>query len=214
MQLSSIDIAAACAAFSAIWLCGLSRLPSMCTVLAVQTLLLAAIAGMLGFTHHDVQYLVLAGVVLAVKAIAIPLFLVWTARRLAVHRDIGMYLHPSLVLFCGCIMLAVGFFLAPQLAARTLGNPGAAGMALTLLLIGMLVMITRRLALSQVIGFLVLENGVFLYGLTQSHGMPLIFEMGVIFDVLVGVMIAGLVIFRLNRSFEHIDVTALRGLRH
>ena len=63
------------------------------------------------------------------------------------------------------------------------------------------------------IGFLVLENGIFLYALTQTHGMPLMVEMGVLLDVLVGVMVAGLVIFRLNRSFEHIDVTQLRGLR-
>ena len=78
----------------------------------------------------------------------------------------------------------------------------------------MLLMMTRRLALSQIIGFLVLENGIFLYGLTQTHGMPLMIEMGVVFDVLVGVLVAGVVIFRLNRSFEHIDVTQLRGLRH
>ena len=58
-----------------------------------------------------------------------------------------------------------------------------------------------------------LENGIFLYALTQTHGMPLMVEMGVVLDVLVGVMVAGLVIFRLNGSFEHIDVTQLRGLR-
>ncbi len=74
-------------------------------------------------------------------------------------------------------------------------------------------MLTRRLAISQVIGFLVLENGIFLYALTQTHGIPLMVEMGIVLDVLVGVMIAGVVIFRLNRSFEHIDVTKLRGLK-
>jgi hydrogenase-4 component E len=74
-------------------------------------------------------------------------------------------------------------------------------------------MLTRRLAISQVIGFLVLENGIFLYGLTQTHGVPLVVELGVVLDVLMGVMVAGLVIFRLNRSFEHIDVTQLRGLK-
>ena len=86
-------------------------------------------------------------------------------------------------------------------------------MAVSLLLIGMLLMLTRRLAISQVIGFLVLENGIFLYALTQTHGIPLMVEMGIVLDVLVGVMIAGVVIFRLNRSFEHIDVTQLRGLK-
>jgi len=95
-----------------------------------------------------------------------------------------------------------------------MGNAGAAGVALALLLTGMLLMITRRLALSQVIAFLVLENGIFLYGLTQTHGMPLLLEMAIAFEVLVAVMIAGLVMSRLNRSFEHIDVTQLRGLRH
>ena len=86
-------------------------------------------------------------------------------------------------------------------------------MALALLVIGMLLMLTRRLAISQVIGFLVVENGIFLYALTQTSGMPLMVEMGVVFDVLVGVMVAGLVIFRLNRSFEHVDVTKLTGLK-
>jgi hydrogenase-4 component E len=74
-------------------------------------------------------------------------------------------------------------------------------------------MLTRRLAISQIVGFLVLENGIFLYALTQTFGMPLMVEMGVVFDVLVGVMVAGLVIFRLDRSFEHVDVTKLTGLK-
>jgi len=83
-----------------------------------------------------------------------------------------------------------------------------------LVFIGMLLMLTRRMALSQVIGFLVMENGIYLYSLTQTGGLPLIIEMGVIFDILIAVLVAGLVIFRLNRSFEHIDVAQLRGLRH
>ena len=74
-------------------------------------------------------------------------------------------------------------------------------------------MITRRLALSQLVGLLVLENGILLFGLTQTHGMPLMVEMGAVFEILVGVLIGGLVIFRLNRSFEHIDVTDLTRLR-
>jgi hydrogenase-4 component E len=109
--------------------------------------------------------------------------------------------------------LAAGYFLAPAIRGLSSGNAGAAGMSLALLFIGMLLMITRRLAVSQLVGFLVLENGIFIYGLTQTHGMPLLVEMGVVFDVLVGVMVAGLVIFRLNRSFEHVDVTKLTGLK-
>ena len=93
-------------------------------------------------------------------------------------------------------------------------NQGSAGMALALIFIGMLLMITRRLALSQVIGFLTMENGIFLYGLTQTRHMPMLVEMGIVFEVLIGVLIAGVFIFRINRSFEHIDVTEMRRLRH
>lgn len=214
MHFSFIDIFAAGTALLAIWVCGVSRVSVMCKLLAAQTCCLAVIAGCLGWQRHAMQYLILAAVVLLVKAVAIPIYLAWSARRLQVHRDTGVYLHSTPALLAGCVILMVGFLLAPQLSVPTLGNPGSAGMALTLVMTGMLVMMTRRLALSQVVGFLMLDNGIFLYGLTQTHGMPLIIEMGVILDILVAVMVAGIIIYRLNRSFEHIDVTQLRGLRH
>ena len=87
-------------------------------------------------------------------------------------------------------------------------------MALSLIFIGMLLMITRRLALSQVIGFLTMENGIFLYSVTQTHQVQMLVEMGRVFEVLIGVLVAGVFIFRINRSFEHIDVTDMRRLRH
>lgn len=213
-DITAIDLLAAAAAILAVWSCGFTRPQTAIAGLSLQTLSLAGITALLGVTRHAPHYLVLAGVVLLVKAVAIPGYLSWAARKLGVRGDAGVGLSPTLALLCGCAVLATGYFLAPQVAVPAMRNVSAAGMALALLFIGMLQMITRRLALSQVVGFLMLENGIFLYGLTQTHGMPLMVEMGVIFDVLVGVLVAGVVIFRLNRSFEHIDVTALRGLRH
>jgi hydrogenase-4 component E len=213
MNLSHIDLLAAFAAVVGVWMCGVMSLRTMLWGLAVQTGLLGVIAWQHGQEIHAAQYLFLAGIVIAVKAAVIPGFLAWVAGRIEVQRDKGISLNPSLALFAGCGALAAGYFLTAQIQGLMPRNPGAAGMAMALLLIGMLLMITRRLAISQMIGFLVLENGIFLNALTQTHGMPLVMYMGVIFDVLVGVMVAGLVIFRLNRSFEHIDVTKLRGLR-
>jgi hydrogenase-4 component E len=213
MDLSRIDILAAFAAVVGVWMCGIMSLRSMLWGLAIQTTLLGLITWLHGQEIHAFGYLILAGVVVAIKAITIPAFLAWTAARLDVRRDKGATLNPSLALFAGCGALAAGYFLNPQVRGLVSENPGAAGMALSLLLIGMLLMLTRRIAISQVVGFLVLENGIFLYALTQTHGMPLLVEMGVVLDVLVGVMVSGLLIFRLNRSFEHIDVTKLRGLQ-
>jgi hydrogenase-4 component E len=214
MNLSPIDLLAAGVAVIAVWMCGVTRVRSQLWGLCLQTALLAGVCVALGVMPHGRHYLVLGVTVLLVKAVAIPTFLVWSARRLEITRDTGTVFGPTLALFAGCGALAAAYFLAPRLAVPTMGNSGAAGVALALVLIGMLLMITRRLALSQVIAFLVLENGIFLYGLTQTHGMPLLLEMAIAFEVLVAVIIAGLVINRLNRSFEHIDVTQLRGLRH
>lgn len=216
MQLSQIDTLAAGAAIIAIWLCGVTRVQTQLWGLVIQTALLAIITLLLGISagSQGENYLKLAGIVLLIKAVFIPIFLAWSAHRLKIPRDTCATLPPTVTLLLGAGALGVGYFLAPQFAVTAMGNSGAAGMALTLLIIGMMLMITRRLALSQLVGFLVLENGIFLYGLTQTHGMPMLLEMGIVFEVLVGVLIAGFVIFRLNRSFEHIDVTDLRGLRH
>lgn len=214
MSLSTIDFLAAGAAVLGVWMCGVTRVRAQLWGLSLQTALLAAVCVASGSSPHAGPNLLLGGTVLVIKAVAIPAFLAWSARRLEVTRDAGTVIGPTAALFTGCATLAAAYFIAPRIATPSMGNSGAAGVALALLLIGMLLMITRRLALSQIIAFLVLENGIFLYGLTQTRGIPLLLEMGSAFEVLVAVLIAGLVITRLNGSFEHIDVTQLRGLRH
>jgi hydrogenase-4 component E len=214
MNFSTIDLLSAGAALLAVMMCGFSGLYSQLRSLALQTAFLAGIAIVIGMSSGAMHYLVLAGVVLLIKSIGIPLFLAWSAKRLEIPRDAGVMLPPALSALFGVGLLIVGYFLAPQFAVPKMGNIGEAGMTLALIFIGMMLMITRRLAISQVIGFLVLENGIFLYGLTQTHGMPMLVEMAAVFEVLMGVMIAGLVTYRISRTFEHVDVTHLRGLRH
>lgn len=210
---SLLDIFAAGAGMLAVCMCGVTRLRTLLGLLALQVAALAGIAVQIGQQTQQVHFLYLALIVLLVKMIAIPWYLAWATQRLGIREDRGITFSPTAALMLGCGILCAGYFVSP-LIATPIGNTGEAGMALALVLVGMLLMISRRLAISQVVGFLVLENGIFLYGLTQTPGMPLLIEMGVIFDVLVGVLVAGLVIFRLNRSFEHIDVTQFRGLRH
>jgi len=213
MHLSDIDLLTAAAAIVGVWMCGVTRIEGMLWGLAVQTSLLGLVAVFRGMEFHAPAYYVLAAVVIAIKAIPIPYFLSWIAGRVGIQRDRGTVLAPHIALLVGCAALAAGYFLTRRVVGLDADHPGAAGMALAHLFVGMLLMLTRRLAITQVIGFLVLENGIFLYALTQTHGMPLMVEMGVVLDVMVGVMVAGLVIFRMKGSFEHIDVTALRGLR-
>jgi hydrogenase-4 component E len=214
MSLSQIDQAAAAAATLAVLMCGVTLLKTQLWALFLQAALLAAVCVLLSISEARGYLLLLACAMLAVKAAGIPLFLNRAAQRMSIARDAGTGMHPSLALLAGCGLFAAGYFLGPQFAVPEMEHPIAAGMAVAMLFIGMLLMITRRLAISQIIGFLAMENGISLYGLTQTRDMPMLLEMGVLFEVLICVLIAVVVIFRINRSFEHIDLTQMRRLRH
>ncbi|MCE1248110.1 MAG: hypothetical protein LWY06_15830 [Firmicutes bacterium] len=217
MNLSQIDFLAAAAAATAVMMCGITGIQTQFRFLALQTALFSGICLLEGFSSHGqhmAQFIILAAVVLIVKAAGIPLFLMWAANKMSIIRDKGNTASPPVTLIMAFGAIAAGYFLIPQFAVYSAGNPVSAGMAVALLFIGMIFMVTRRLAISQVTGFLIIENGIFLYGLTQAKGMPHLVEMAVVFEALIAVLIAGLVILRINRNFEHIDVTQMRGLRH
>lgn len=214
MNLSQIDLFAAGAAVLAVWMCGITRVKTQLWGLVLQTAMLSSICVLLAVAKSENQLLVMALVVFLIKGVGIPVFLERSAKRMDIERDKGVSISPTLTLMIGCAALFIGYFLTPDFAVPQMMNNGSAGMALALIFIGMLLMITRRLALSQVIGFLTMENGIFLYSLTQTRHMPMLVEMGIVFEVLIGVLVAGVFIFRINRSFEHIDVTDMRRLRH
>jgi hydrogenase-4 component E len=85
--------------------------------------------------------------------------------------------------------------------------------SIAMMLIGLFIMTTRKNAITQIVGLLTMENGVFLSGLSITYGMPLIVEVGIFFDILVAVLILGVFIFRINKTFESISIDSLRGLR-
>ena len=175
MSLSQADFLAAGAAALAVMICGITSIQTQLRFLALQTALFAGICLLSGFgshSSHTSQFIVLAVIVLVIKAIGIPVFLMWTANKMSIIRDTGTTMSPPLSLIMGFGALSAGYFLMPQFAVVTAGNPLSAGMAVALLFTGMIFMVTRRLAISQVIGFLIIENGIFLYGLTQTRGMP------------------------------------------
>ncbi|HAH86825.1 MAG TPA: hypothetical protein DCL60_05580 [Armatimonadetes bacterium] len=195
-------------------MCGVTRVKAQLWGVALQTAMLAGICVLFGIAENQIQLIALALVVFTIKAAGIPIFLARSAKQMDIDRDKGVGISPTLTLMVGCIVLYLGYSLAPEFAVPSMMNRGSAGMALSLIMTGMLLMITRRLAISQVIGFLTMENGIFLYSLTQTHHMPVLVEMGVVFEVLIAVLISGVFIYRINRSFEHIDVSDMRRLRH
>jgi hydrogenase-4 component E len=117
----------------------------------------------------------------------------------------------SVFIMAGLILLSF-FAVAPY--AKTLRvDEDMLAAAIALLLTGAFLMVSRKKALMQVIGLLVLENGIFLAALTTTFGMPLVIEIGIFFDLLMGVFLMGLFVFRIRDTFDHLDVSKLRRLR-
>jgi hydrogenase-4 component E len=179
------------------------------------TILIAIATGLTAYPNEEPSLLLIALLIAGLKSIAIPLFLAWTMDRIHVHRDLGALVAPPIAMHSSILLLGLSFLLTQGLPTPSGTGAGwyGASAGISLVLTGLLLMLTRRLAISQIIGFLVIENGIYVFALTQTRGMPLIIEMGILLDVLVGVMLAGLLTFKIQETFEHIDIAKLTDLK-
>lgn len=215
MNLVLSDMLALLAAFVAILMVGSTHLRLNLWLFAMQTSLLAYVTWLYAAQRDEIQLYGIALVLFFLKALGVPKFLLVIIRKVNVQSDSGTFVPTPIAMHLSIGFLVTAYLLARQLptpAGSVVGWPTATA-AISLVCTGLVLMLTRRVALSQIIGFLVMENGIYLFGLGQTHGMPMLIEMGILLDVLAGVMIAGLIIFRIKKNFEHIDVTMLAELK-
>ncbi len=188
-------------------------------IFAAQSLLLAAIAGMVAHFNGAAHIYAAAVLTLVVKTVLVPILLERLVERIDIRREIEPILNVPL-----SILISGGLTLIAYIVAESFHRPEQAGgaanlghnalaVAISLFLIGFFMMINRRKALTQVLALLSLENGLFLAAISLTYGMPLIVELGVLFDVLVAVMVLGILVYRIRESFESMDVSRLRRLR-
>jgi hydrogenase-4 component E len=149
-----------------------------------------------------------------VKGLMIPFLLRRALRVAKVRRDVGpkVSLHVSVLL--GVALVVLAFWMGKTL---TFPKPMPAGLllptAFSTLFIGFLILVSRNKALTQVVGYLVLENGVFLCGLALIRDLPFVVDLAILLDVLVGVFVMGIAIHHIAREFDDIDVTLLESLK-
>ncbi len=193
---------------------GASRLAGCIRVVALQGALLSILPLLARDSLLDPHGLLLFLGSFAIKAVAIPFFLFRSLKEARIKQEVEPIISLHLSLIGGGAILVVAFssfrfFLLPIASFPPLIIPAA----LATVLIGFLLLISRTKAIMQVIGFLVLENGVFLFGMTLLSDFPLTVELGVLLDLLVGVFVMGIMIYHINRTFDHIDTTALSKLK-
>jgi hydrogenase-4 component E len=190
---------------------GTSRLSSCIRGLAAQGLLLGLLPLLLA-SQLSVHAVSLALGTVAVKAIVLPWFLARAIREAAVRREVEPLVGFVASLLLGALAVALAFAIASRLPLPVVQQPLLVPVSLATLMIGFIVLTTRRKALTQVVGYLVLENGIYLFGLTHADSVPFLIELGVLLDVFVGVFIMGIVVFHINREFDSLDSTRLTEL--
>jgi hydrogenase-4 component E len=190
------------------------RLETAVWLLVTQGVLLAATAGSIAAATGAVHVYVAAALTLVIKAVVLPAVLFRVLRAVRVRREVELVLSTR-----AALLMAVGAVLVAYRAAGTLDLPGAVPsqhalpVAVALVLIGLGLMIGRKKALSQIAGLIIMENGVYLAALVATLGLPLAVELGVFFDLLVGVLLLGVFAYRINQTFDTINTDRLRALR-
>jgi hydrogenase-4 component E len=150
----------------------------------------------------------------AVKALLLPWLLLRAIRLARVRREAEPFVSLHASLLAGTALVGLSFWMARSLALpRPAPSALIVPVAFSSLWLGFLMLVVRRKAISQVIAYLVLEDGVYLFGLALAADMPLVVEIGILLDVLVGVLVMGIAIHQISREFDHIDTASLADLK-
>ena len=180
---------------------------------AAQSFLIAIAGGVLATATGNTDLWVIAGVTLAVKATLLPWVLHWVVQRMNVRREVEPVIPIAATLALTVMIVMVSFQLSASLGPvrqAITGNALPVGIALTLT--GVLVMATRKTALTQMVGLFASENGIFFTAMAVSQGMPLIIEIGVILDVILAALVMTIMVPRV-RSTVDADIADLDRLR-
>ena len=180
----------------------------------VQSLLLGAVGVAMGLADHRPHLFVTAALTIVLKAVLIPWFLLRVIDRVGIRREIEPFVNvPASLLLC-LGLTVVGYRVSLGMAGASQGVPHqVVGVALSMVLMGLFLMVTRRKALTQILALLTIENAVFLVAVGATSGMPLVVELGISFDVILAVLVLGVLVNRIVDRFESMDTSRLSNLR-
>jgi hydrogenase-4 component E len=189
------------------------RMHALLNVFALHAVVLALSVSWEAYIQHAPHLFITAAIALVVKAIVIPLALHRIVRRLDIHRSVETVvgIGPTMLAGMGLVALSTALMLRVTAAADALARQDLA-FALSVVLLGLLMMVSRRNAVSQVVGLMSIENGLILAA-AGAKGMPLVVEISVAFSVLVAFIVIGIFLFRIRERFDTVDVQALDRFR-
>lgn len=209
-----VNLLAALALGSAFLLIARGNLRGQVRLFAAQSFFVAILAAVIAVYARSAELFAVALGLVLVKVIIIPAILNRAVTRIGLQRSVAPYLGtPSAFLVCGLLVSIAFYVMDPITASNPLPTAAAVPLAFAGVLIGAFITVIRRRALTQVLGFLMLENGIFLLALLLTYGVPFIVEIGVFLDVLVAVLIMEVFIYRIKENFDSIEVGEMGKLK-
>ena len=190
------------------------RIVALVDLLALQGALLCIATLLLAWRTGNNHLYVSAALTLGLKVIFLPWLLHRLIRRLGVYWDTEPLLNITGTMLVGVLVVIFAFGLAPPISAlASTATRNSIGIAVAVILIAFLTMITRRKAMSQVVGFLSMENGLFFGAMSATYGMPMVVELGVALDVLVAMLVLGVFFFQIREQFDSLDLKNFETLK-
>jgi hydrogenase-4 membrane subunit HyfE len=208
-----IDDIGALLLFTMIIILGAGQLYRAIYAVAAQSVFIAAAGAVLAAATGNADLWVIAGITIVVKAILLPWLLLRVVRRLHIRLEIEPVIPISATLVIAGAIVVLSFYVAASLGSvRQAITGNALPVGVGVMLLGVLVMVSRRKALTQMVGLFASENGIFFTAMAVSQGMPLIIEIGVILDVILGALVMTIVVLRVRATVDA-DVADLEELR-
>lgn len=190
-----------------------NRLAACIKIVAVQGIIIAIVPLFSDAHPMGTWNLITVSGTITVKGILLPWLLMRALRAANVRHEVELFVSYPLSIMIGIVIIAASLWISsrlplPQQAFSPLITP----VALSTILVGLFVIISRRKALTQVLGYIILENGIYAFGAALLQEQPVLVELGILLDIFVGVFVMGIAIFHISREFDHIDTQELSAL--
>ncbi|MDP3790880.1 MAG: hypothetical protein Q8R38_02425 [Candidatus Omnitrophota bacterium] len=190
------------------------RITALVRAFGIQSLFLSLYTLYMGVSQRHTELLVVSGLIFILKVMVIPFVLLRIMRRINAEEDLGLIVNPQISLVIALVFAYLSYLFAHKAMALTnFAESSAFIVSITAVCVGFFIMVSRMKALSQIIGLLVMENGVFLAAGAIAGGMPFFVEIALFFDLFIFVIIIEVFVYKVNRLFTHIDTSKMKSLK-
>lgn len=197
-----------------LFMVGSNRLGAIIQMFGLQSMLLGVVPLLMYFSTINLHIVSVSLGAIMLKGMLMPYFLFWAIRHVSIRREVNPLIGFGTSLFLSGFLMAGSFILSSRLTfPADLVSDMLIPTSFSIIMMGFLLLISRVKAITQVVGYLVMENGIFLFALLLLEKTPLLVEMGILLDIFVGALVMGIVVNHISDQFEHTDTSRLTILR-